>query len=286
MISFPGLSLSAPPGSVIGVIEEGNSALAALAPCTVITGSQDLPAQMGSFFLDHWFAQKSRVAKAWGVSRLEALRRAGSAIVLTSSDEALLEQVADEIWWLRDGKLVAQGHPAEVLPTYRRHAALELRASGDGVVSELAPSRRQGDGRADLKSIELAGANGQPSTVWKSGEEVSVRVTFHYTAAVENPVVGILIRTRSGLNVYGTNTELEQLHPGPVEMGSFLRVTFKFRCDLCPGDYTLTVASHDPDGLWHDWLEDAVAFAVVDERYTAGVANLRAKVYAELTAAG
>ena len=36
------------------------------------------------------------------------------------------------------------------------------------------------------------------------------------------------------------------------------------------------MASHDPDGVWHDWLEDAVAFSVTDGRYTAGVANLRA----------
>ena len=36
------------------------------------------------------------------------------------------------------------------------------------------------------------------------------------------------------------------------------------------------MASHDPDGVWHDWLEDAVAFSVTDDRYTAGVANLRA----------
>ena len=32
--------------------------------------------------------------------------------------------------------------------------------------------------------------------------------------------------------------------------------------ELAPGEYTLTVASHDPDGVWHDWLEDAVAFTV------------------------
>ena len=40
----------------------------------------------------------------------------------------------------------------------------------------------------------------------------------------------------------------------------------------------MTAASHDPNGVWHDWLEDAVAFTVTDTRYTAGVANLRAKV--------
>lgn len=55
-------------------------------------------------------------------------------------------------------------------------------------------------------------------------------------------------------------------------------MSFQFRCDLCPQEYTLTVASHDPDGVWHEWLEDAVAFLVTDSRYTAGVANLRAQV--------
>lgn len=284
MISIPELNLTVPPGSLVGVIEEGLPGLARLVPCPVVASGQPLPAVAGDFLLNHYFAAVSRVEKARGISQVEGLRRAGSSVILLSHDEGLLEQCADEIWWLRDGKLVGQGHPAEVLPAYRHHAARELRLSGESITPDVAPVRRQGDGRADLVSIELAGSNGGPSTVWRSGEAVSVRVTFRYVAAVENPVVGILIRTRSGLNVYGTNTELEQLHPGPVSAGSVLRVSYRFVCELCPGDYTITVASHDPDGLWHDWLEDAVAFAVADDRYTAGVANLRAKVYAELTA--
>jgi lipopolysaccharide transport system ATP-binding protein len=94
-------------------------------------------------------------------------------------------------------------------------------------------------------------------------------------------VIGIMIRTRVGMEVYGTNTELEQVKLGPCDAGQTLRVTFSFRCDLCPQQYTLTAASHDPDGVWHDWLEDAVAFTVTDSRYTAGVANLRARVSVE-----
>ena len=61
-------------------------------------------------------------------------------------------------------------------------------------------------------------------------------------------------------------------------MRATLELAFAFWCELCPAEYTLTVASHDPDGVWHDWLEDAVAFSVGDARYTAGVANLRAQV--------
>ena len=105
-----------------------------------------------------------------------------------------------------------------------------------------------------------------------------VRVAVRFREAVADPVVGIMIRTRIGLNVYGTNTELEQLKLGPCAPAPTLELAFAFWCELCPQEYTLTVASHDPDGVWHDWLEDAVSFSVSDSRYTAGVANLRAQV--------
>ena len=205
----------------------------------------------------------------------------GGTFVLITHDEPLLENCADEIWWLRDGSLVARGEPLEVLERYRAHVANALRASTAGVRAEIASQRREGDGRAQLESLELLDDEGNPSTVFHSGEPMSIRALFRYAANVTEPVIGVLIRTRIGLNVYGTNTELEKIDTGPVSAGDSLIATFRFNCDLCPGDYTVTVASHDPDGLWHDWREDAVAFAVSDARYTAGVANLRARVTVE-----
>jgi lipopolysaccharide transport system ATP-binding protein len=52
-------------------------------------------------------------------------------------------------------------------------------------------------------------------------------------------------------------------------------------CRLCPQSYTITAASHDPDGVWHEWVEDAISFTVSDTRCTAGVANLKAQVTAD-----
>ena len=95
---------------------------------------------------------------------------------------------------------------------------------------------------------------------------------------VEDPVFGILIRNRVGVSVYGTNTELEDLHFGPVAAGDEIELRFAFGCALCPQEYTLTLASHHPDGTAHDWLEEALLFTVSDSRFTEGVANLRAQV--------
>ena len=66
----------------------------------------------------------------------------------------------------------------------------------------------------------------------------------------------------------GEHRQLRGRNPDAIE--------FAFRCELCPGEYTITAASHDADGTAHDWLDDAVAISVTDSRYTAGVANLRA----------
>jgi hypothetical protein len=110
---------------------------------------------------------------------------------------------------------------------------------------------------------------------------VSIKASVRFHEAVQDPVLGILIRTQIGFEVYGTNTGLEGVKIGPRAAGETVTLMISFLCDLCPHPYTLTVASHDPDGTAHDWLEDAVAFTVTDERYTAGVANLRAKVVVE-----
>lgn len=231
--------------------------------------------------IDQALALVDLPARERAAIELNGLRRSGTTILLASHDEDLLRRICDEIWWIRDGKLAGRGDPAGMLSAYRRYAAAQVRSWAERVQAPLAPRVRRGDGRAEVLRIETIGENGRPTMAWRSGELAVVRVAVRFRDAVADPVIGIMIRTRIGLNVYGTNTELEKLELGPRAAGDTLTVTFAFRCELCPGEYTLTVASHDPDGVWHDWLEDAVAFSVIDNRYTAGVANLRATVRME-----
>ena len=91
-------------------------------------------------------------------------------------------------------------------------------------------------------------------------------------------MVGILIRTRIGMDVYGTNTRLEQVELGDFAAGDELETEFSFDCWLTPQEYTLTVATQNTDGSSHDWVDDAIAFEVMDAKSAAGVANLRAEV--------
>ena len=191
---------------------------------------------------------------------LSAIRKAGATTLLVSHEEELIRRFADEVWWIHQGKLAGRGDPTEMLAAYRKHVAERLRTWGESVQVPLTPRMRRGDGRAEIVRVETIGENGKPTMVWRCGERALVKVAVRFRDEVADPVVGIMVRTRIGLNVYGTNTELEQLKLGPVLPGTTLELAFAFWCELCPGEYTFTVALHDPDGVWHDWLEDAVAF--------------------------
>ena len=91
-------------------------------------------------------------------------------------------------------------------------------------------------------------------------------------------MIGMLIRNRLGIEVFGTNTRIEGIELGDFNAGDSVTVRFGFRCFLTRQEYTLTVASQHPNGASQDWLDDAVMFSVVDERDTAGVANFRTQI--------
>jgi lipopolysaccharide transport system ATP-binding protein len=272
-----------PDGAVIGVIGENGSGKGRLLRLAAgielpASGAVERSGAEPVVLFGETLSGRDALEREKAAMAFDSLRRAGKTVFLISHEEGLLRRLADELWWLDRGRLAGRGDPEEVLTGYRKHIAGRLRAWGETAPTALAPRWRRGDGRAEILKVETIGENGAPTVVWRSGELAAVKVRVRFRDAVADPVIGIMIRTRIGLNVFGTNTELEKLKLGPCSAGDIRELTFAFRCELCPEYYTLTVASHDPDGVWHDWLEDAVSFAVSDDRYTAGVANLRATV--------
>jgi len=279
------ITATAPSGFVIGIIGDngsGKRALLALAcgESAPTAGEVEITGKPLAFY--HTLAAQDAAERARTALRLETHRRNGGTALLVSHELDLIEWLADEVWWLHEGALAAKGDPKQIIGAYRRHTAARIRSEGLGTMHALPPAMRRGDGRATLQLLETRDASGAPTSVWQAGEEAQIRIQVRFAAAVEDPVVGILIRTRIGFEVYGTNTELEQVALGPRLAGDTMEILFRFPCHLCPREYTVTAASHDKDGVWHDWVEDGVAVAVADHRYTAGVARLISRVETKL----
>jgi len=211
------------------------------------------------------------------VRKFQELRERKITVLFVSHDLGLVKQLSDRAILLLHGRIEAEGAPKDVINRYIGLvlARPEVQAHKEDRVRS---TFRNADGASEILAVEILNAAGQPVTSVSSGEPVTVRVRSRFHQARSDPMVGILIRTRIGMDVYGTNTRIEQANLGDFRPGDELEVDFHIECWLTPQEYTLTVATQNPDGSSHDWLDDAVAFDVVDPRVAAGVANLRAKV--------
>jgi lipopolysaccharide transport system ATP-binding protein len=211
------------------------------------------------------------------VRKFQELRERKITVLFVSHDLGLVKQLSDRAILLLNGRIEAQGEPKDVINRYIG-LVLERQEPKGQKEERIRASFRHGDGTSEIRSVQILNERGDETTSVASGEAVTVRVRSRFHAAICDPMVGILIRTRIGMDVYGTNTRIEQMSLGDFQAGDELEVDFRIECWLTPQQYTLTVATQNADGASHDWLDDAIAFDVVDTRVAAGVANLRAKV--------
>jgi len=211
------------------------------------------------------------------VRKFQELRERKVTVLFVSHDLGLVKQLSDRAILLLGGRIAAEGLPADVINRYIG-LVQEREKPKEPKDDRIRASFRHGDGSSEIVEVRLIDARGETVTAVAGGEPITVRVRSRFREAKSNPMVGILIRTRIGMDVYGTNTRLERIPLGDFLPGDELEVDFRLECWLTPQPYTLTVATQNADGSSHDWLDDAIAFEVVDARVAAGVANLRAKV--------
>ena len=211
------------------------------------------------------------------VRKFQELRERHITVLFVSHDLGLVKQLSDRAILLLNGRMEAEGTPKDVINRYIG-LVLERQAPAERGEDRVRAGFRHGDGASEILGVQVRNARGEDVRSIASGDAVTVRVRARFRKAISDPMVGILIRTRIGMDVYGTNTRLENTELGNFEAGDELEVDFHLDCSLTPQTYTLTVATQNSDGTSHDWLDDAIAFDVVDARAAAGVANLKATV--------
>ncbi len=213
------------------------------------------------------------------IRKFDELKQRKVTVLFVSHDLGLVKRLSDRAALMFDGCVAAYGTPGHVVNCYvgmvLERQEREQPHFREGRVKN---SHRHGDGASRVTMAELVGASGQPTRNLDPGEPVTVRVQARAEKDLDDPVVGVLIRNRLGIDVFGTNTRIERVELGRIAAGDTFEVEFAFDCLLTRQDYTLTVATQYPNGYSQDWLDDVISFSVVDSRDVAGFANFKTKV--------
>jgi ABC-type polysaccharide/polyol phosphate transport system ATPase subunit len=213
------------------------------------------------------------------IRKFEELREKKTTILFVSHDLGLVKQLSHRAIFLLNGRMEAEGEPKDVINKYIGIVLERQKAFDQADRPALLPaSNRHGDGLSEITGVRLIDASGRDCAVITSGDPVTIRISVRFSRERATPMVGILIRNRIGMDIYGTNTRIEQVELGQYEPGEVLEVDFAFECWLTPHQYTITAATQYLDGSSHDWLDDVITFDVLSPRIAAGVADLRAQI--------
>jgi ABC-type polysaccharide/polyol phosphate transport system ATPase subunit len=212
------------------------------------------------------------------IRKFEELKERGTTVLFVSHDLGLVKRLADRAVLMLNGHVEADGSPNDIVNRYiglvhEWQARPEERGAGGP-----AATYRHGDRTSRIDAVTLLNSSGERAETIASGSRALLRVAARFVRAAEDPIVGILIRNRLGMDVFGTNTRIEGRRLGNFAAGDSVEVDFGFECLLAEQQYTVTAAVQNWDGSSQDWLDGVLAFGVTDRRPTAGVASFPVEI--------
>jgi ABC-type polysaccharide/polyol phosphate transport system ATPase subunit len=220
--------------------------------------------------------------------RIKEMQENGTTILFVSHDPGAIRALCNRAILLNQGRMEADGPPAETLARYQKvimaqeaaYAQAELvREKPQPAVEDTdAPqfTYRHGNGSAEILKVELLSESQEPIAIVESGQAIQLRMQVVFNEDVTDPVYGFIIRNRHGIHLYGTNTRVQGIRGGLSKRGSRTETTFSFNCWLAPDLYSISIAVHSPEAVSFDWLDGTLFFRVISAIPIEGVANLNA----------
>ena len=136
-----------------------------------------------------------------------------------------------------------------------------------------------GSGGATIRDAKLRTESGQPLSWVVGGEAVELSILVECHVALASPIIGFMVKDRTGQALFGDNTWLSNMDAPLVSWsGQFLEARFAFEMPRLPaGDYSTVVAiveGNQLEGLHQHWLHDALHFRSECSSVVSGLVGL------------
>lgn len=225
--------------------------------------------------------------------RVSELHRVGKTLLLVTHDLEAVERWCDEAIWLHEGEVRDRGFPRRVIDSYRNFiehgeevsALKEVEArkiaedtsesafeSGVTVTEDFKEPRtaRWGSREIEILTVDLKSEEGASRRVVRPEDRVVIHIAYQKNAPVTDVVFGVGINRLDGVQVYGTNTDIERLKLGALNERGVVEFDIG-RLGLLEGSYEIDVAVHRIDGYPFDYHKCCVEFLVRSEVREVGV---------------
>ena len=217
--------------------------------------------------------------------KIGELRKQGKTLILVTHDLEAVERWCDEAIWLHEGEVKDRGYPRRVIDAYRHFIEkgeevqlLEAEHSHAAVIepSSTADSgaerARWGSREIEITEVDIVAPDGGEKRVFHPEESMRVRFSYKVHAAQPSVVFGIGIHRADGLQVFGTNTEIDRISLPAIASTGVIECQLE-RLGVLDGAYSLDVAVHRDDGYPFDYHKGVVHFSIRSDSRVVGVVS-------------
>lgn len=210
---------------------------------------------------DAYFQHKS-------FDRIREFRKQGTTLLIVSHDKQAIQSICDRAILLNAGELAMEGEPEAVMDYYNAlladpHQKTVTQGAGtDGRTQTLS-----GTGEVRLTDVVILDASGQQIDVVAVGQPITLRINAACANAVDELVVGYMIKDRLGQTVFGTNTYHYKQNLHDLSPGDCITCEFAFDANIGPGTYSVAIALHAHDthvSRNYEWRDRALVFNVIN----------------------
>ena len=97
-----------------------------------------------------------------------------------------------------------------------------------------------GNGKAKIKEYEIVNQKNEKIKIFDNDEEVKIRFKVKFNEDIESPIFAVSIKDFKGLEILGTNTDIEQIETGKFKKGDEVTIEYKQKIPLEPGRYAVS----------------------------------------------
>lgn len=214
--------------------------------------------------------------------RFATMRRNGTTFLLVSHSMPTIIGFCDRAVLIEHGRVLEDGDPQRIDKAYQK---LLFTGEGNRFVAPPAAAAagedgealdRFGSGAGRILGVTLHDAAGALSNRLEAGAPFRIEARIRMEEAVPDAVVGFLIRTSRGVDLFGVDNSVDNRFALDLPAGGEATVRLDGRMNLANGDYFVTVGLARRDGTKIDLRYDVIHFSVTgtERQYTTSLVQL------------
>lgn len=236
-------------------------------------------------------------------NKLKEIKANGTTIVIVSHSLGQIEQICERSIWIHEGLIRAEGPPKEIDLEYLEYMGMKLqettakelekKAEREAAEAQEAAAqetnnapeapvqeepeevkKRWGSGKARITGIRALSGDGKAQRVFRTGDRITLEVSYKVKEKVSDAVFGIGIFSRDGVQCYGTNTRIDKLSEFSIDKDGVFEIALD-EMNLLPGEYLIDIAIESGDGIPVDYFREAYKIEMISAAGDVGITRIK-----------